>query len=134
MLDEDYGDVTDPESGRDVKVSVTKQPNKSFADTKVTPRATQTPLSKDHNQAKQWLSNVPNIDDYEELTAVEEIERRVNAWLAGDTSDEVGTQRGGPPASKLSAFDDAVEQPKQKPQTKKPSLDDLDAAFEDLDS
>ena len=34
MLDEDYGDITDPESGRDIKVTVTKQPGKTFADTK----------------------------------------------------------------------------------------------------
>ncbi len=134
MLDEDYGDITDPESGRDLKISVTKQPGKQFADTKVTPRATQTPLSKDQNQAKNWLTSVPNIDDYEELVAAEEIERRVNAWLTGDSSDDVGTQRGGSPSSKLASFDSPQDQAKQKQQPKKPSLDDLDAAFDDLDS
>ena len=135
MLDEDYGDITDPDSGRDIKVSVTKQPGKTFADTKVTPRATQTPLSKDGNQAKQWMTSVPNINDYEEPTAPEEIERRVNAWLAGDGNDDVGTVKGGS-SSKLAAFDDVKTQTQKAPppQQKKSSFDDLDDAFADLES
>ena len=135
ILDEDYGDITDLDTGRDIKVSVTKQPGKTFADTKVTPRATQTPLSKDQSQLKQWLSSVPNINDYEELLETEAIEKRVNDWLTGgssSSSSDVGTQRGG---SKLSAFDD--EAPQQKQQQKaapKRTFDDLDDAFADLES
>ena len=136
MLDEDYGDITDPETGRDLKVSTSKQPGKQFADTKFTPRATQTPLSKDQNQAKQWLTTVPNIDDYESLTATEEIEKRVNDWLAGgSSSDDVGTVRGGP--SKLTALEDEFK-PTPKSQPAKPqqknTFADLDDAFADLES
>lgn len=139
MLDEDYGDITDPETGRDLKVSVTKQPGKTFADTKVTPRATQTSLSKDGNQAKQWLSSVPNIDDYEELLDTEQIEKRVNDWLNGGTSstNEVGTTRGG--GAKLASLDDDFEAPVQRSSKPaqapvKKTFDDLDDAFADLEA
>jgi hypothetical protein len=144
MLDEDYGDVTDPETGRDLKVSVTKQPGKTFADTKVTPRATQTPLSKDSNQSKQWLTSVPNINDYEELLETEQIEKRVNDWLNGgsSSSNEVGTIRGGvgSSSSKLASLDDDFETPVQRSsktsQTSSPkkTFDDLDDAFADLEA
>jgi hypothetical protein len=139
MLDEDYGDITDPETGRDLKVSVTKQPGKTFADTKVTPRATQTSLSKDGSQAKQWLSSVPNIDDYEELLDTEQIEKRVNDWLNGGTSstNEVGTTRGG--GAKLASLDDDFEAPVQRSSKPtqapaKKTFDDLDDAFADLEA
>jgi len=142
MLDEDYGDITDPEAGRDLKVSVTKQPGKTFADTKVTPRATQTPLSKDASQAKQWLSSVPKMEDYDEMISVEEIEKRVNDWLAGGSSSDrtesesrVGTVRGG---ASSGDFDSDVSSlrggtPPSKPKNSRP-MDDLDEAFADLES
>jgi len=81
MLDEDYGDITDPASGRDLKVSCTKDPKKSYADTKVTPRANPSPLSKDATQAKTWLSSVPRLEDFETLLSAEQIEKRVSDWL-----------------------------------------------------
>ena len=134
MLDEDYGDITDPESGRDIKVSVSKSPGKTFADTKVTPRATQTPLSKDQNQLKTWLSNVPNIDDYEELLESEQIEKRVNDWLTGgSTNNEVGTQRGGS-TTRLAELEEEISTPAKTKPASKNTFDDLDDAFADLES
>ena len=132
ILDEDYGDITDPEVGRDVKVSVTKQLGKQFADTKVTPRATQTPLSKDTAQAKQWMTTIPNIDEYEDLLSVEEIEKRVNDWLAGPSSDPM------PPAkTRPESIDDDIAALRSgggggKPKPKK-AFDDIEDAFADLE-
>lgn len=136
MLDEDYGDITDADTGRDLKVSVTKMQGKQFADTKVTPRATQTPLSKDQNQAKQWLTSVPNIDDYEELLEAEQIEKRVNDWLTGgsSSSSDVGTVKGGNTSRLASVEDEFKPAPKPKPQSSKSAFDDLDDAFADLES
>jgi len=138
MLDEDYGDITDPENGRDIKVSVTKTPGKQFADTKIQPRANPSPLSKDTSQAKGWLTTVPKIDEYEELMPPEEIEKRVNDWLNGGTtepkSDSVGSVRGKP-----ENLDEDIAElrggggGKPKTPTKK-SFDDIEDAFADLDS
>jgi len=137
MLDEDYGDITDPENGRDIKVSVTKVPGKQFADTKIQPRANPSPLSKDTAQAKQWLTTVPKLDDYEELMPPEEIEKRVNDWLNGGTSepksDSVGSVRGKP--ENLEADIAELRGGGGKPKTPaKKSFDDIEDAFADLDS
>ena len=137
MLDEDYGDITDPENGRDIKVSVTKTPGKQFADTKIQPRANPSPLSKDTAQAKQWLTTIPKLDDYEELMPPEEIEKRVNDWLNGGTSepksDSVGSVRGKPETLEedIAELRGGGGKPKSTP---KKSFDDIEDAFADLDS
>jgi len=141
MLDEDYGDITDPESGRDIKVSVTKQPGKTYADTKVTPRASQTPLSKDSGQVKQWLSSIPKMEDYDEHVSPDEIEKRVNDWLTGGTTTEKPEVRTetATRATPESLDDDIAElrssgggKGKAKPKPSK-AFDDLDDAFADLE-
>lgn len=131
MLDEDYGDITDLESGRDVKVSVTRTPGKTFADTKVTPRANPSPLSKDSSQVKQWLSSIPNINDYEDLLNAEEIEKRVNNWLNASTNEEessTGTER-------LNSFDSELNSMRAgSNKSRKSAFDDIEDAFSDLES
>jgi hypothetical protein len=143
MLDEDYGDITDPDSGRDLKISVTKQPGKTFADTKVTPRATQTPLSKDPGQAKQWMSTIPNMKDYDEILSADEIEKRVNDWLNGSTSaaseptrrTEVTDARSK--LDTLNELDEVVAPKKAAPNrsagTAKKAFDEIEDAFNELD-
>lgn len=142
MLDDDYGDITDVETGRDIKVSVSKQPGKTFADTKVTPRATQTPLSKDPNQTRQWLSTIPRMEDYDEHVSVEEIEKRVNDWLTGGTptasvTERTETRPSAPATSETIDSDIAALRSgggggrAAKPKSK--TFDDLDDAFADLE-
>lgn len=138
MLDEDYGDITDPEHGRDIKVSVTKPPGKTYADTKVTPRASQTPLSKDAAQMKQWLSSIPRMEDYDEHTSPEEIEKRVNDWIAGGSTSEKPEARTETTSSAVSAdLDSEIDSLRSsgggKAKSKSKALDDLDDAFADLE-
>jgi hypothetical protein len=138
MLDEDYGDITDPEHGRDIKVSVTKPPGKTYADTKVTPRASQTPLSKDAAQMKQWLSSIPRMEDYDEHTSPEEIEKRVNDWIAGGSTSEKPEARTEATSSAVSAdLDSEIDSLRSsgggKAKSKSKALDDLDDAFADLE-
>jgi len=100
MLDEDYGDITDPKSGRDVKVICTKAPGRMWATTEVRPRGKETALAETPKQAKEWMSSVPNLDDMYTCKSYEELENIVNAWLNSDESDNegssenVGTTRG----------------------------------------
>jgi hypothetical protein len=144
MLDDDYGDITDVNTGRDVKVSVTKQPAKSYADTKITPRANQTPLSKDPNQVSQWLSSVPRMSDYDEHVTAEEIEKRVNDWISGGTQSAPEKEKatGGAQTSTQTTSETidndiaalrggggGARTQKQKPK----AFDDLDEAFADLE-
>lgn len=95
MLDEDYGDITDPLEGRDVRVTCTKTPGKMWATTDVRPRGKDSPLSEDSSNSKQWLDNIPDVNDLFELKTYEELERIVNDWLNGDDEDAEETTRGG---------------------------------------
>lgn len=146
MLDEDYGDITDPLEGRDIRVTVTKMPGKQFADTKVSPRAKVEPLSRDSAQAKKWFDSIPNVDDATNLKSYDEIQKIVNDWVNGDTSSsDTGTQRGGredtfgtSKADKLAAFDDDDLKPTSRksvstssPKAASKNLDDAFAELED---
>jgi hypothetical protein len=130
MLDEDYGDITDPTEGRDVKVICTKNPGQMWTTTDVRPRGKETPLSEDQSQTKKWMDNIPNVNDLFELKQYEELERIINAWLNDDEEDKEETSRGGswgkdkPNENKKDDSPDAINQ----------KYGDLDAAFADLES
>ena len=131
MLDEDYGDITDPFEGRDVRVNCFKTPGKMWATTEVRLRGKVTPLSEDDKKAKNWMDNIPNLDDMFELKSYEELENIVNAWLEGsdEESSSEGTTRGGSSYSKNSSDNDEFSP--DKAASKYKSLDD---AFADLDA
>jgi hypothetical protein len=93
MLDEDYGDITDPITGRDIKVLCSKQPGKKWAMTEVRPRGKQSHLSSDSNQAKGWLDNIPNLDEVYRCKSYDELSKIINDWL--NDGDEVETQSTG---------------------------------------
>ena len=97
MLDEDYGDITDPLEGRDIKVICTKPPGRMWATTEVRPRGKASKLCDKPTQAKDWMKSIPELDELYPLKSFEELENIVNAWLNGDedTSGESGTGRGG---------------------------------------
>jgi hypothetical protein len=91
MLDEDYGDITDPLSGRDVKVYCSKNPGQQWAMTEVTPRGRSTALNDNADTAKEWLGNIPNVDDLFTCKSYDELSAIVNNWLNGEEAAE-GTE------------------------------------------
>jgi hypothetical protein len=116
MLDEDYGDITDANEGRDVKVVCTKAAGRLWATTTVRPRGKPTPLSKNNKQVQEWSDGVPSLDDLYTCKTYEELEKIVNDWLDGDdeSSDggDLGTERPAPATSgggksKYKSLDDA---------------------------
>ena len=70
MLDEDYGDITDPEDGRDVKVICTKAPGRQWATTEVRPRGKSSVLAENTKTSQEWISNIPNLDDMYSLSLI----------------------------------------------------------------
>jgi hypothetical protein len=148
FLDEEVGDILDPNSGFDLKVTISKAPGKQFNDTMVDPARRPTKLHEDQKTMNTWLENVPNIDDMYRLKSTQEIEAVLNNWLNGGTSDESAppdtaeTTRGAAPADALADLvaevkgsSAAAPQPTKK--TKKsdddsPKKQSLDDAFADL--
>ena len=129
MLDEDYGDITDPHEGRDVRVTCTKTPGKMWTTTDVRPRGKDSPLSEDSSKAKSWLDNIPDVNDLFELKSYEELENIINAWLSGDDEEtSTGTTRGSFSQQKQSTKSD------DSPDAISGKYSSLDDAFADLDT
>ena len=133
MLDEDYGDITDPSEGRDVRITCTKTPGKMWATTDVRPRGKDSPLSEDTGKSKNWLDNIPDVNDMFELKSYEELERIINEWLSGDDEESSQeTTRGGSKnsfssSSSSSSSDDSPDAINSK-------YSSLDDAFADLEN
>ena len=125
MLDEDYGDITDPVDGRDVKVVCTKAPGRQWATTEVRPRGKQSPLAADKKTSATWIEAIPDITNLYEAKAYDALSKIVNDWLNGDeaTSDQGQTTRGFDGNATTSSAPTNIE-------SKFKSLDD---AFADLE-
>jgi hypothetical protein len=71
MLDADYGDITDPKTGRDIVVEYIpkEKSDTNFAKTSIKVKPSQTPLSADSELAQKWLNEQPDIKElYSEPT------------------------------------------------------------------
>jgi len=127
MLDEDYGDITDPSSGRDIKVRAYKKPGTAWTLTDVTARPKVTPLSEDSGQAKQWLDNMPDPNDLYDLQSYEQLEKIINDWLNGDeSSSDEGSTRGFSSSNSSSVSDGGGSKMESK-------LKELNDAFSGLE-
>jgi len=87
MLDEDYGDITDPTTGRDIKVQCTKQPGRKWATTEVIPRGSPSKLCGSAKEVKALVSEIPDLDQIYSCKTYEELEKIVNDWLNDDEGD-----------------------------------------------
>ena len=123
MLDEDYGDITDPAEGRDVKVVCTKAPGRMWASTEVRPRGKQSKLSDNSDKTQKWMDEIPDLDEMYTCKTYEELEKIVNDWLNGDEDTGNGAEHHSSSSSESSTTEE----------TKKyKSLDDAFADLEDL--
>ena len=135
MLDEDYGDITDPTAGRDVKVVCTKAPGRMWASTEVRPRGRSSVLSENTETATSWINSIPSLDDMYTLKSYEELEKIVNDWLSGEDgssdSDDFSTRGGSSTDSFSSNTTTAAATEASSDNSKK--YKSLDEAFADLE-
>lgn len=122
MLDEDYGDITDIKTGRDIKVICTKQPGRQWAMTEVRPRGKSTPLTTDKSQLKDWMTKIPDLDEMYETKSYDELEKIVNDWLNGEDEEEVQVTSNTTSSSGSDSSSNSTK-----------SYKDIDAAFSDLE-
>jgi hypothetical protein len=121
MLDEDYGDITDPITGRDIKVSCTKQAGKKWAMTDVRPRGKSTSLSSDDKQSQEWLGSIPSIDDMYQCKSYDELSKIVNDWLGSDEEESYSSDSSTTSSETSSTSSEST-----------PAYKSIDDAFADL--
>tara|TARA_R110002153_G_scaffold16136_7_gene57110 strand:- start:1464 stop:2228 length:765 start_codon:yes stop_codon:yes gene_type:complete len=118
MMDEDYADITDPNNGTDITVTVTKPPGQQWAKTEIIPRRKSSKLGT-NEQIKEWTTDMPDPTKMFTLKSYEELSTIINNWLSGDEAEtSEGTEHGSAPAD-------------EKAETKDYS-GDIDSAFKDL--
>jgi len=99
VLDPDYGDITDPETGTDIKLNynVPGTPG-SFPKTTLQPRRRPSVLCDDAiADCQDLLDSVPVIDDLFDRKTTEEVQELLDGYLSSDTSAESSsseTQKG----------------------------------------
>jgi len=126
MLDEDYGDITDPTDGRDIKVICTKAPGRQWAMTEVRPRGKTSALSENTKAAATWLESIPNLEDMYEEKSYDALSKIVNDWLNDDE-----TTSNSEPTFGTSRGSTATESTPKNLDSKFKSLDDAFADLED---
>jgi hypothetical protein len=133
MLDEDYGDITDPVEGRDVKVICTKTPGRMWATTDVRPRGKSSALSSNKQTTKEWFGSIPDLTDMFELKTYDELEKIVNDWINSDDDDsDTGTSfKPSNTSNTTSSTNNPSDKKSEAPDKQYKSLDD---AFADLET
>ena len=159
IADPDYGDITDPRSGRDIVVEYTSAEDggTQFPTTTIRVKPKETLLSDDKDKFEDYLENQVEITDlYSELT-YDELKDVLNGWLNPDEAptresivketlsdtksddddddDDDDDTPFNPDDNGSDRLDDLVEN-NEKSKQSKPSgtkkVDDVSAAFDDL--
>jgi hypothetical protein len=104
MADEDYGDITDPKTGRDIKLNYVPKDKSdtNFPVTNVIMKPLPTALSDNSDQAANWMTNQPDIMSLVKEPSYEDLRSFLRGHLDPDVvepdTDESVTQQETSPA------------------------------------
>ena len=115
VLNPEYGDITDVESGTDLVITYGKPPGASFPQTGITPRRRSSPLCDDAvggpDRCAELLDSIPDFDELFPRKTPQEIQVMLDEWLAGEDSageDVVKYDSNNTTSSVDSAFNDLM--------------------------
>jgi len=93
VLNPEYGDITDADSGTDLVLQYGKPAGASFPQTKITPRRRPSPMVEDNELAKELLGSVPDISGLFERKTPEQVQSMLDEFLlAEDGAEEVSSE------------------------------------------
>lgn len=125
IADPDYGDITDPTSGRDLVITYTPpEGSERFPKTTIMVKPNVTPATEDKNVADMVMNGQTDIFDIYKKCTYDDLKAALAAWLNGDEAGEVPSTS----AKSESPFKDtAADAPASVKKT-----DNISAAFDDL--
>ena len=98
VLDPDFGDITDPEAGNDLRITYGKPAGASFPRTDISPRPRKTVLCDDavggDERCAELLETLPDLDALFERKSTEEVQATL-AQHINDPSNSSETERYG---------------------------------------
>ncbi len=91
VLDPDYGDITDPDDGNDLKIMYGKSPGASFPTTDIRPRPRKSVLCDENTggeeRCAELLETVPDFETLFERKSTEETGQLLDSFLSTDTEN-----------------------------------------------
>lgn len=106
---EDYGDITDPDTGTDLEVRYEKAPGQDWPNTVIVPKRNRTPLVTDAELLRKIFNEMPEVTDVFEEKSYEELEAILKKYLDSDTPMDQASEpedddsETPPPIKKLSS-------------------------------
>ena len=91
VLNPEYGDITDPESGTDLVLTYGKPVGASFPVTNITPRRRSSQLCPDDpEKCREYLENIPEFEDLfaSSRKTFEEVQAMLDEFLLSDSDPE----------------------------------------------
>ena len=98
IADPDYGDITDPVSGRDVSVEfkTAEEIGASFPKTTIRVKPNQTPIVEDKAQLEGLLDNQKDFTELYQELSYEELTTVLNEWLNPEASKDEEDKKTAP--------------------------------------
>ena len=140
IADPDYGDITDPTSGRDITIEYqsAEEAGTSYPVTTIRVKPKQTPLTENADNVQKFLENQTEITDLYSELSYDELKSVLEGWLNPGAASEAGEpsvsgetlsqpKKEAAPVKDDLPFD--VDDKKPAPSKK---TDDVAAAFDDL--
>ena len=93
MLNPEYGDITDVDSGTDLVMKYGKPPGGQFPLTKLTPKRSTSPVCADKTseECAELLESIPNFEDPFERKTSAEVQAMLDGHLLGDDDAEAAS-------------------------------------------
>lgn len=90
MADPEYGDITDPQTGRDIKVIFTPQEKSDtgFAKTSIRVSPKQTSLTNDKDELEKFLNEQPDLMSLYKKMSYDELKNVLNVLVGGASAAE----------------------------------------------
>ena len=139
IADPDYGDITDPQSGRDLTIQYisAEEAGASYPTTQIRVKPSQTPLAESADSVQKLLENQTEITDLYSELSYDELKDVLEGWLnpSKTSKNEDGESSvaeetlSKKPTEEVNDLPFDVED--DKPKTSK-KTDDVAAAFDDL--
>jgi len=140
MADPDYGDITDPNEGRDITVEVVSAEDSgtSYPVTTIRVKPKETPLAATKEETDKYLTNQKEITElYSELTYAE-LKNVLEGWLNPSATSDDEVSASAQTLSSTAKADEApfdvepVKAAAPKAEAAPKKIDDVAAAFDDL--
>ena len=127
ITDADYGDITDPMSGRDISIEFKEaaQSGKSYPETSIRVKPNQTPMT-DNKAVIEKIANQPKLTDLFKEYSYDELTKMLHNWLDPESATE-STEAEKPAAKATNSNKSSIEDAAPVA-----NVDDVASAFDNL--